>query len=108
MKDHTEILKMILVLCLFFHSDFASGQLQFCQRNLGDPIFMETFGTGVDFGPPLPAGTATYTFVGFNGPQDGQYTVGNSTFTYGWNLPSDHTPDDTNGKRRSSWVYINR
>jgi gliding motility-associated-like protein len=74
------------------------AQLGFCTGNSGDPIFTENFGTGTDYGPPLPAGTTDYNFVGFNGPQDGQYTVGSNTFSYGWNLPSDHTVGDTNGK----------
>ena len=74
------------------------AQLGFCQGNSGDPIFTENFGTGTTYGPPLPAGTTTYDFVGFNGPQDGEYTVGRNTFAYGWNMPSDHTVGDTNGK----------
>ena len=74
------------------------AQLGFCQGNSGDPIFTETFGTGTNYGPQLPAGTTSYSFVGFNGPQDGEYTVGSNTFAYGWNMPSDHTVGDTNGK----------
>lgn len=91
-------LKILLLLCIFFLSTDLYGQLGFCQGNSGDPIFTETFGTGTNYGPPLGAGTTTYSFVGFNGPQDGEYTIGSSTFAYGWNLPSDHTPGDTNGK----------
>ena len=74
------------------------GQLGFCQGNSGDPIFEETFGAGTTYGPQLPAGTTTYSFVGFSGPQDGEYSIGSSTFSYGWNMPSDHTPNDNNGK----------
>lgn len=91
-------LKLLLFLCFSVFTGNAIAQLGFCQGNSGDPIFVEDFGTGTDFGPPLPAGTTTYTFVGFNGPQDGEYTIGSNTFAYGWNLPSDHTPGDTNGK----------
>jgi len=79
-------------------SENTFAQLGFCQGNSGDPIFTEDFGTGTDYGPPLAAGITTYNFVGFNGPQDGEYTVGSNTFAYGWNMPSDHTPGDTNGK----------
>ncbi|WP_244954726.1 Ig-like domain-containing protein [Winogradskyella helgolandensis] len=69
----------------------------FCTGNSGDPIFTEDFGTGTSYTPQLPVGTTTYTFVGFPGPQDGQYTIGPQTSHYGWSMPSDHT-DDVNGK----------
>lgn len=74
------------------------AQLGFCQGNSGDPIFEETFGTGTNFGPALPAGTTTYNFISSPGPQDGEYTIASNTFSYGWNIPSDHTPGDVNGK----------
>lgn len=90
--------KLLFFFCISLFSWSAIAQLGFCQGNSGDPIFVEDFGTGTDYGPPLPAGTTTYTFVGFNGPQDGEYTLGSNTFAYGWNLPNDHTPGDTNGK----------
>ncbi|MBF8149251.1 hypothetical protein ITJ86_05050, partial [Winogradskyella sp. F6397] len=73
------------------------AQLGFCTGNSGDPIFVEDFGTGTSYTPQLPVGTTTYTFVGYPGPQDGQYTIGPSTDFYNWNMPSDHT-GDTNGK----------
>jgi gliding motility-associated-like protein len=91
-------LNFIILFCAFLSSDSVSAQLGFCNGNSGDPIFTETFGTGTNYGPPLPAGTTNYDFVSNDGPQDGEYTVGPSTFSYGWNLPSDHTPGDTNGK----------
>ena len=90
--------RILIGILLIFIGDFSYAQLGFCSGNSGDPIFIETFGTGTNYGPPLPVATTTYTFVGFDGPQDGQYTVGSSTFQYGWNMPSDHTPGDTNGK----------
>ena len=76
----------------------AQAQLGFCQGNSGDPIFNEDFGTGTDFGPPLPPGTTSYTFINNNNPQDGEYTLASSTFQFGWNMPNDHTPNDVNGK----------
>jgi len=76
----------------------VNAQLGFCQGNSGDPIFSETFGSGTNYGPQLPAGTTTYQFIGNSMPQDGQYTIGSNTFSFGWNLPNDHTPGDTNGK----------
>ncbi|RNC92543.1 MAG: gliding motility-associated C-terminal domain-containing protein [Allomuricauda sp.] len=77
---------------------YVSGQLGFCSGNSGDPIFTETFGTGIENGPALPAGTTTYNYV--NGPpQDGSYTISSSTENYfDWFDISDHTPGDTNGK----------
>ena len=90
-------LKVLIIFCISLLSKETYGQLGFCQGNSGDPIFMETFGTGTNYGPQLPAGTTTYNFNGTSGPQDGQYTIGRNTFSYGWNLPSDHT-GDTNGK----------
>ncbi|MFT4781875.1 MAG: hypothetical protein ACI9SD_001564, partial [Pseudohongiellaceae bacterium] len=98
MNKHLIYLKVIIIFSIFFSSENVNAQLEFCQGNSGDPIFVENFGTGTGYGPQLPAGISTYTFVGFNGPQDGEYTVGSNTFAYGWNMPSDHTPGDTNGK----------
>lgn len=91
-------LKIVIIFCVSFLSKDIHAQLGFCQGNSGDPIFIETFGIGTTYGPQLPASTTTYDFVGFNGPQDGQYTIGSSTFAYGWNMPSDHTLGDINGK----------
>ncbi len=89
--------KLLIIFCISFFSKDMHGQLGFCQGNSGDPIFTETFGSGTNYGPQLPAGTTTYNFIGNSGPQDGQYSIGRNTFSYGWNLPSDHT-SDTNGK----------
>ncbi|MEN8815377.1 MAG: T9SS type B sorting domain-containing protein [Nonlabens sp.] len=93
-------LKRIIVLFSFLSIGFQlSAQLGFCQGNSGDPIFTETFGTGTNFGPALPGTTIPgYSFVGNSGPQDGQYTIASNTSSYGWNLPSDHTVGDVNGK----------
>ncbi len=73
------------------------AQLGFCQGNSGDPIFNETFGTGTTNGPQLPAGTTSYTYVN-SGPNDGQYTISNTTANFDWHVTQDHTPNDTNGK----------
>jgi gliding motility-associated-like protein len=83
---------------VFLSSETLFAQLGFCSGNSGDPIFTETFGSGTNYGPALPTGTTSYTFVGNAAPQDGQYTVGPNSSSFGWNLPSDHTPGDTNGK----------
>jgi gliding motility-associated-like protein len=97
-RKHFNSLNLIIIFSIFFSTETVFAQLGFCQGNSGDPIFEETFGAGTGYGPQLAAGISTYAFVGFNGPQDGEYTVGSNTFAYGWNMPSDHTPGDTNGK----------
>ena len=48
-------LKIFIILCIFLSSDIVFAQLGFCQGNSGDPIFLETFGTGLQ-DSPLPAG----------------------------------------------------
>jgi len=98
MKKHFFTLNFVMLFCVFSSSETVLAQLGFCNGNSGDPIFTEDFGTGTSYGPALPTGTTNYDFVGSNGPQDGEYTVGPNTFAYGWNLPSDHTPGDTNGR----------
>ncbi len=90
-------LKILIILCFSFFTKELHAQLGFCQGNSGDPIFSETFGSGTNYGPALSSGTTTYTYVNSGGPQDGEYTISQNTFFYGWNLPSDHT-GDVNGK----------
>ncbi len=92
-------IKVVVLLSVFLlFGSAVHGQLGFCQGNSGDIIFSENFGTGHGIGPALAAGTTTYTFVNTAGPQDGEYTIANSTDFYGWNLPFDHTVSDSNGK----------
>lgn len=79
-------------------STSAFAQLGFCQGNSGDPIFIETFGTGTTNGPALPLGTTTYQYVGAGEPGDGQYTISSSSTYFDWHNTPDHTPNDTNGK----------
>ena len=98
MKKYLFSFNFFLLFYALLSSEIAFAQLGFCSGNSGDPIFTETFGAGTNYGPALPTGTTNYTFVGSNGPQDGQYTVGPNTFVNGWSLPSDHTPNDSNGK----------
>ncbi|WP_242527899.1 T9SS type B sorting domain-containing protein [Allomuricauda sp. CAU 1633] len=74
-----------------------NAQLGFCSGNSGDPIFLETFGTGTTNGPALSAGTTTYSYS--NGlPMDGSYTISSTSNYYDWFDTDDHTPGDTNGK----------
>ncbi len=73
-----------------------NAQLGFCTGNSGDPIFIETFGTGTT-NVALPAGTTTYTFANTQ-PNDGFYTVSNRTNWFNWFDIPDHTIGDTNGR----------
>ncbi|MEZ4801373.1 MAG: T9SS type B sorting domain-containing protein [Gelidibacter sp.] len=74
------------------------AQLGFCTGNSGDPIFMETFGTGTTDGPALSPGTTSYQYVGSASPEDGQYTVTSTSNYFDWHNTPDHTPNDSNGK----------
>lgn len=82
---------------IFFSSETGFAQLGFCQGNSGDPIFLETFGTGT-IDSPLPAGTTTYTYANGGEPIDGLYTVSSNTNFFDWFSIQDHTPDDVNGR----------
>ncbi|RZJ28918.1 MAG: lectin, partial [Flavobacterium sp.] len=81
----------------FFLSVSSYAQLGFCNGSKGSPIFTEDFGNGTTYGPALPAGVTTYTFI-TGAPQDGQYTLfyHSNQFTT-WHYSLDHTPDATNG-----------
>lgn len=68
---------------------------QLCQGSLGDPIVNITFGHGNNPGPASSAATTTYQYIGNDCPNDGYYTIinsSNSCFGATWhNIPADHT-----------------
>lgn len=70
---------------------------QLCQGSLGDPIINITFGQGTNPGASLSAATTTYQYVANDCPNDGFYTVRNSTtscFGNSWySVNTDHTGD---------------
>ena len=72
---------------------------QLCQGSLGDPVVNITFGAGSNPGPPLA--NTNYTYVAGDCPNDGFYTIANSTsscFGGTWHtVIEDHTPGDING-----------
>ena len=88
--------------CFFLLSLIYSSQVfsQLCQGSLGDPVVNITFGAGTNPGPALINST-NYTYVPNDCPQDGFYTIANSTngcFGGTWHtLTEDHTPGDVNG-----------
>ncbi|MBW4888877.1 gliding motility-associated C-terminal domain-containing protein [Mucilaginibacter sp. HMF5004] len=69
---------------------------QTCSGSFGPALFTQNFGSGSSvIGPALsaPVGTSSYTYSGSTPPNDGQYTIANSTNgMYGtwWTIP-DHT-----------------
>ena len=90
-------LKILIIFCISFFSKDLHAQLGFCQGNSGDPIFTETFGTGLQ-DSPLPAGATTYTYANGAPPNDGLYTVSSNTDYFDWFDITDITPNDTNGR----------
>ncbi len=87
---------ILLIFILSFNS-----RAQLCTGSLGDPVVHISFGAGSSQGSQLPGATTTYGFINGDCPNDGYYTVGNSTtncFNSSWhNLSEDHTPNDVNG-----------
>ena len=87
-------MKKVAFLLLFFSAFQTFGQLGFCNGSKGIPIFTEDFGSGTDYGPALPAGVTSYTFVAGT-PGDGFYTLYSITNQYpSWHNSPDHTPDN--------------
>lgn len=74
---------------------------QVCSGSLGDPVVNVNFGNGSNPGSQLKAATTTYNFTPSTCPDDGFYTVVNSTagcFNNSWHtITEDHTPNDVNG-----------
>lgn len=87
--------KCLFILLAVFVSISAKAQL--CQGSLGDPVVRITFGAGPNPGPQLSAATTNYIFNSTTCPNDGFYTVANSTtacFGDSWHtLSKDHTGD---------------
>jgi gliding motility-associated-like protein len=88
----------IVFVCLLCH--VAAGA-QVCTGSLGDPVVNVTFGTGSNPGNPLQAASTSYSYTTTTCPNDGSYTVVNSTpgcFSSSWyNILQDHTPNDNSG-----------
>ena len=92
-------LKIFFCFFLFSFIHAAKTSAQLCQGSLGDPVVDITFGAGSNPGPPL--GNTNYIYVPNDCPNDGFYTIANSTsscFGGSWySLVEDHTPGDING-----------
>jgi gliding motility-associated-like protein len=89
-------IKILFILFLAFTGS-SIVQAQLCQGSLGDPIINITFGAGSNPGAPLSAATTSYQYQGSDCPNDGFYSVRNSTsscFGGNWfSLSADHTGD---------------
>jgi gliding motility-associated-like protein len=87
-----------LIFCLL---GLNKMEAQVCTGSLGDAVVSINFGAGAGIGAALPASQTTYTYVAADCPDDGSYTIINSTsncFGSTWhNLTEDHTPNDANG-----------
>ncbi|MFM6925086.1 MAG: gliding motility-associated C-terminal domain-containing protein [Ferruginibacter sp.] len=88
-------------LFLFFLAGLNKLNAQVCTGSLGDAVVSINFGAGSGVGPALPASQTTYSYTAGDCPNDGSYTIINSTnncFSGSWhNLTEDHTPNDVNG-----------
>jgi gliding motility-associated-like protein len=97
--------KLLLCTCLLLVGIVPFSAAQQC-TSFGDPVVNITFGAGANPGPPFPAASLAYSYVGGDCPQDGSYTVRNSTFNCNgntWhNISSDHT-----GDRNGYFMLIN-
>lgn len=94
---------MNLKIFILFFPLFASLiiQAQVCTGSLGDPVVNVTFGTGANPGNALSSTISNYNYTVLACPQDGFYTIANSTANCNSNtwhtLAADHTPNDVNG-----------
>jgi len=80
--------------------NYIVGTIETCSGVLGTPAIFEDFGTGLNPGPPLPAGATTYQYQADCYIQPGLYAVSNNVIVCNPNwlaLPQDHTPSDVNG-----------
>lgn len=87
--------KNICFVLVLFTTKNCLGQL--CNGSLGDPVVNITFGSGSGIGNPLKAAATSYYFTTSSCPNDGFYTVVNSSsgcFNGTWHtLSRDHTGD---------------
>lgn len=98
MRLYRQVFTIFFFLSLYL---FNKSYAQLCQGSLGDPVVNITFGSGSNPGPQLTSTLTNYSFVPYDCPNDGSYTIANSTancFESTWfSLSEDHTPGDVNG-----------
>lgn len=85
-------MKLILLCCLILLSNLVYAQL--CTGSLGDPVVNIDFGAGTaTFGAALATGVTNYSYKAQSFPNDGSYTIENTTAGAGnvWWSTTDHT-----------------
>ena len=86
-------MRIVTILLLLQATLFSRAQT--CTTGLGDPIVDITFGAGPNIGPPLAAGITNLTYIANQCPNDGYYSIVNSTsgcYAPNWlNVLHDHT-----------------
>jgi len=87
---------IISLCCLLLVSISHVSYGQLCEGNSSEVLFLETFGSGDNFGPELETGVTTYNYGSIG---NGNYVVTNTSGLNGshWHNSLDHTPEDTNG-----------
>src|SRR5690349_13571079 len=97
---------IVLLICLL-HSMEILAQNPWCTGSTSVPVLLETFGTGPNPGPALPAGVTNYNYVGAY-PMDGNYTISNTT-----GFPDNpgpaywHTNPDHTGNQNGYMMVVN-
>ncbi len=91
--------KLLFFAFVFSSPGYLSAQL--CQGSLGDPVVNITLGSGQNPGPLLGSSITNYNYFSNACPNDGSYTIANSTancFGNTWHtLSEDNTPGDNSG-----------
>ena len=105
------MIKKVLIFFILLHQTVSFAQLGFCNGSSGAPIFFENFGSGLDYGPPLPAGITNFTYVNSGFPNDGQYTLYHRTNlipnSQNWLFSLDHTPDNEPNGLNGKCLIVN-
>ncbi|SEO20994.1 gliding motility-associated C-terminal domain-containing protein [Mucilaginibacter gossypiicola] len=71
-------IKLFLVVLFAFACVQVKAQSVVCNGSLGDPVFKLDFGSGQGYGAPLGSAITDFTYVQAC-PEDGQYTIVNTT-----------------------------
>jgi gliding motility-associated-like protein len=71
------ILNLFLTVIILLITIKAKAQT--CSGSLGDPIILQTFGSGSNPGPQLPAGVTNFIYTANSCAEDGYYTILNSS-----------------------------
>jgi gliding motility-associated-like protein len=92
--------RLLSIIILFCFPFITNAQL--CTGSLGDPVVNIDFGAGKGTGTALPSALTNYNFTSALCPNDGNYTIVDTTgfcFNNTWHrLTEDHTPGDVNGR----------